>query len=163
MQWAACKSRSTDPITPAELIAFCADELAQIPVSTNPQIIPAAPVVAPAARDADDSHAYATRDDGLASGIRKLNVNPRKRQRVDISDTFVRACRTENGNFVFPNDHAYAAQDVSNAQSLRMQTDAVPQCAPVKKDREQRDNVDYANSRRSKNSKVLGYEKLRKK
>lgn len=48
------------------------------------------------------------RDDGLVSDIRKLHVNPRKRQRIDISDTFISACRRGDADgLIFSSDHGY--------------------------------------------------------
>lgn len=38
--------------------------------------------------------AYISRDEGLVSEIKKLNVNPRKRQRIELNEAFLRACGT---------------------------------------------------------------------
>lgn len=49
--------------------------------------------------------AYVARDDGLISDIHKLNVNPRKRQRVDINEAFTSAFRSMgNPYFSFLDD-----------------------------------------------------------
>lgn len=48
--------------------------------------------------------AYIARDEGLVSDIKKLNVNPRKRQRVEISEAFVRACRSVDNAAFLLND-----------------------------------------------------------
>ncbi|CAN8061558.1 unnamed protein product [Agarophyton chilense] len=115
IQWAALKSRSAEPVSAADVISFCAAELAQLPthsVSTerapHSSHVSNAPTCPPASRvDADMPHgeaptvSYVPRDDALVSDIKKLHVNPRKRQRVDISDAFIRACRNQEDSFVF--------------------------------------------------------------
>ncbi|KAI0565026.1 hypothetical protein FGB62_22g535 [Gracilaria domingensis] len=122
IQWAALKSRSADPVSAADVIGFCAAELAQLPnpsLSSNERSAPTAPPpnaaggTTVARTDAEMPHceapavAYVPRDDALVSDIKKLHVNPRKRQRVDLSDAFIRACDEEN-SFVFAPDHPHA-------------------------------------------------------
>lgn len=52
--------------------------------------------------------AYIPRDDGLISDIRKLNVNPRKRQRIEITEAFKSAFRTlDNAPFLLSDDCAF--------------------------------------------------------
>lgn len=124
MQWAARKSRKNEGLTPAELINLCTTELSKIPASSSTPT-PAAtrsdddaspPFSSSATRalphetrlrsaqqqthsqQSQGSSGGAMRDDVLASGIRKLAVNPRKRQRTAISETFIRACEDGYGN-----------------------------------------------------------------
>lgn len=108
MQWAARRSRKNEPLTSAEIISMCTAELSKIPpppapvASSRPE--DEAPFSSSATREsrhrAQQSGAAQSqaRDDVLASSIRKLAVNPRKRQRTAISETFIRACEDGYGN-----------------------------------------------------------------
>lgn len=78
LEWAARKSRAGDKVTCADIIGLCARELAAIPPR-------------PRSPEGNDDAG----DGGLTENIRKLVVNPRKRQRRDISDDFVSACRAQ--------------------------------------------------------------------
>lgn len=66
--------------------------------------------------DSGHGHAYIARDDRLLQDIRKLDVNPRKRQRIDISDTFMRACE-DAGNENVLMEHGYKSQSLSPQQN----------------------------------------------
>lgn len=202
MQWAARKSRQTEPVSAADVIQFCTAELAEIPsqstsiaaAQTPPPShdvaspVPAAPALSrpapapltppasaqphPAYPNANaQMHAQFSRDDHLVSDIRKLNVNPRKRQRVDISDTFVRACRGSANDPIMLSDCEYAL-GLSSTPPFAPENNA-PQPNPPVARRDSRDNRDMAfipatssefhSARRGKNTKALIYDKSRRK
>lgn len=189
IQWAAKKSRSGEPLSAADVVSFCATELAQLPnnppssdrtTNSPPQSSP--PISTSQARNQDSEMpncnappvAYVARDDALVSDIKKLHVNPRKRQRVDISDAFIRACSGEENAFVFSPDHLYALQNhdnSSNALSAQNALHASQQNThQSKKDaKDGRDMFvhhtsgnDY-NSRKPRNPKMHMYDKHKRK
>lgn len=112
MQWAARKSRRSESFSTAEVIAMCGSELAKIPPSAptrDDDVGPVAPppprALAPVQENRRTSQRNASpdscamRDDPLVSEVRKMGLNPRKRQRTAISETFIRACEDSgNGN-----------------------------------------------------------------
>ena len=147
MQWAAQKARKSEQLTPAQLIAFCTEQLASIvdhddnrshqsqqqqhqhqqqqqqsQSQSQEKNVEAPPV------------AYIATDDMLVRDINRLNVNPRKRQRVDISDSFLNAC-----------NHPFVFQEPYLSESPR------------------RESRDRDNVQRRVKSKTALYEKLRKK
>lgn len=113
MQWAARKSRSQEPLTAAELISFCAESLADIPqVNPSSSHIPSSPdrssTMELQSPPQQQQQQIVSKDEALVSDIKKLHVNPRKRQRVDISDAFIRACtNADNGSIVVSGDQAF--------------------------------------------------------
>lgn len=78
--------------------------------------------------------AYIPRDDGLVSDIRKLNVNSRKRQRVEITEAFKDAFGgVDNASFLFADDRALASPDRS-VSPRNTQADAIffgPHTTPI--------------------------------
>lgn len=117
--------------------------------------------------------AYVARDDPLVSDIKKLHVNPRKRQRVDISDNFLSACR-DNDNLIFSSGNSYAIHSPDSSMSpMFLETDpAAHQGSSPSPRRESKDSRDTpfisANSneyaaRKGKNAKVHIYDKVRRK
>ena len=97
MQWAMSAARSGRPVTAQDVVNICAAELASMAKDEDNGVLRSNP-------QHTSSHAWdprmksypvvQVRDDPLVSDIRKLDVNPRKRQRIDLSDTFMRACVT---------------------------------------------------------------------
>lgn len=221
MQWAARKSRANERLTPAEIISFCAAELAEIqathpapppatvdrtlhsqsvsaPGQTQQQLVmqvsrqsQGAPdlqgkgdaggegnsVLLPSAHFQPQQQvpamAYVAKDDPLVSDIKKLQVNPRKRQRVDISDTFVSACR-DNDSLIFASGNGYAIHSPDSSMSpMFFETDpATRQGSSPSPRRDSKDSRDTpfisANSneyaaKKGKNAKVHLYDKLRRK
>eukprot|EP00177_Eucheuma_denticulatum_P002471 GFKZ01004440.1.p1 GENE.GFKZ01004440.1~~GFKZ01004440.1.p1 ORF type:complete len:279 (-),score=38.65 GFKZ01004440.1:528-1364(-) len=227
MQWAARKSRSNQPISAADVINFCTQELAQLPSHSPPtdnrlshhsnqpaspphdphsiqQQLPShnsvmhvenvsvevadnqqhqAPAViadnqqnqAPAAQTTPTAPvAWVARDDGLVSDIRKLNVNPRKRQRVDISDTFISACRRGDADgLIFSSDQGYLirSQEESASSVLISANPPVRQgnTPPLREGRDTSEgpfgsfNVNEYAGRKAKNGKGGMYDKHRRK
>lgn len=180
MEWAARKSRASERITPAELMNFCSSELATLPppvpvsARTGPEVRDTepngSPVQSPPAQQVVPPQpmppvAYVTRDDNLVSDIRKLHVNPRKRQRVDISDTFVSACQgVDSGSLIMSQDgYVLRARDnVEDGPFLQTEPGSRPPgSAPVR--RESRDTPNEYTIRKGKNSKNHVYDKLRRK
>lgn len=113
MQWAAVKSRGNEKITTAEVIALCSSELVKIPASSNPTRHDDADMVAPVlirptpheprqrTSFQQNNQQSGSGGDTLVSDIRKLAVNPRKRQRISISETFIRACEGSGNSSLF--------------------------------------------------------------
>lgn len=107
LEWAARKSSNNEKITTAELITLCSDELAKVPappsrVEEDPSVAAPRPLPYESRQQRApvvQQHAAPVSggEDTLASDIKKLAVNPRKRQRTSISETFIRACQ-ESGN-----------------------------------------------------------------
>ncbi len=110
MQWAAVKSRRNEKITTAEVIALCSSELVKIPAAApsrqeDVDQLPSS-LARPSPLESRQRTAFqqnplqgGSGGDALVSDIRKLAVNPRKRQRISISETFIRACEDSgNGN-----------------------------------------------------------------
>lgn len=181
MQWAATKSTSGESITAADVISFCTTELSKIrpsapanpaerssnpppPNSDNSQRTqePSAPSEAPTV-------AYIARDDALVSDIRKLNVNPRKRQRVDISDTFITACRN-NESLIFATDNPYLLDSTEDSNAtFRLQTES-NDISTSRRDSARENSLFssqhsdfHTSTRKSKNVKAQLYDKLRRK
>lgn len=120
LQWAARKSRRSEPLSSADVISLCGGELAKLPQpsplrddeSPSPSVgvtgapPPRPPAALPAEGRRASAHrtvspdAGAMRDDPLVSDIRKMGLNPRKRPRIAISETFIRACE-DSGNAMF--------------------------------------------------------------
>lgn len=114
--------------------------------------------------------AFVAKDEALVSDIKKLNVNPRKRQRVDISDTFVRACRSNNSLIFADNGHVVRSPDSSMNPIFFEAGPPNKQSASPSPRREGRDHARDAlmasgeyQGRKAKNSKAQIYDKLRKK
>lgn len=127
LQWAARKSRRSEALSSADVISMCGSELAKLPhpsparddESHSPSVVvgvgsaaaaapppPRPPAAAPVEGRRASAHrtvspdAGAMRDDPLVSDIRKMGLNPRKRPRIAISETFIRACE-DSGNAMF--------------------------------------------------------------
>lgn len=67
---------------------------------------------------------YIARDEGLVSDIKKLNVNPRKRQRIEISEAFMRACGSvDNAGFLFSDEYGHSRRSPERSPSLIGQPD----------------------------------------
>lgn len=115
MQWAACADL---PLTPARLIAFCASELADAsPDAVQPQIVP----VVKEEPEVPKPPPCVARDEALVSDINRMYVNPKKRQRVEISDTFIRAYG-EAQSFAFPVDHQEGGDDYPSNRRVKTKT-----------------------------------------
>lgn len=126
MQWAAQKSHRNEKITPSELIALCSQELAKVPApSPAPRVedenVPVSTTSAPAStvqqNNTANQNSSGSGGDTLVSDIRKLQVNPprsRKRPRMCISDTFIRAVDSGNTGNLFSIGTSRPASSGSN-------------------------------------------------
>lgn len=110
--------------------------------------------------------AYIARDESLVSEIKKLNVNPRKRQRIELSEAFLRACGTvDNPSFLFSDDCGYTKRSPDRASAVVVQTELMR-----RDNRESRDGAHFSTGtnepgtvRHGKGSKSHSHDKQRKK
>lgn len=191
IQWAARKSRSNEQVSAADVISFCSSELVLLsnnqPPTERPLHVPQNnsppnPTSQPSpdaemAQSETTPVSYVARYDALASDIKKLHVNPRKRQRVEFSDTFIRACREEN-EFTFTSEHSPllppqespSTNQIAQSKSQTTYQNTFPSKKDAKKDaKEARDLFFHHNSsneytsRKAKNSKSHVYDKHKRK